>query len=99
MKRLMIAVIQAYLAVGGFLGVILLSSYVFGPAWQFGPFWWLGSWSTFTSYLWILLIALIAHFLRAFLWLPELLLWYFSDSGVPFGQWLAPGFYVVELND
>jgi hypothetical protein len=22
-----------------------------------------------------------------------------SDSGVPFGQWLAPGFYVVELND
>lgn len=44
-------------------------------------------------------MALIAHFLRTFLWLPELLLWYFSDSGVPFGQWLAPGFYVVELND
>ena len=98
MKRFIVAVIQTYLAVGGLLGTILLSSYIFGPAWQFGPFWWLGSWSTFTSYLWILVMALIAQFLRTFLWLPSLLLWYFSDSGVPFGQWLAPGFYVVELN-
>lgn len=98
MKRLVSAVLQIYFAIGGLLGAIVLASYIFGSTWQLGLFWWLSSWGAFSGFLQILLAGLISQIVRTLLWLPSLVIWYFSETSVSFGQWLAPGFYSVILN-
>jgi hypothetical protein len=92
-KRFASAVLQLYFAIGGLLGAIVLASYVLGPALQLGVFWWFSSWAAFSGFTQILLAGLVSQIVRTLLWLPSLVIWYFSESSVSFGQWLAPGFY------
>ena len=98
MRRFATMLLQLYLAIGGFLGIVVLASYILGPTLQLGIFWWLTSWAGVSGILQILFAGLIAQFVRTLLWLPSLAIWYFSDTGVSFGQWLAPGFYSVITN-
>ena len=71
------------------------ASYTFGSTWQLGLFWWLNSWGAFSGFLQILLAGLISQIARTLFWLPSLVIWYFSETSMSFGQWLAPGFYGV----
>lgn len=78
----------AYVAIGGGLAVLLGASYFVG-AYMAGGI--VGLLSAPVTWL------VIAMPIRGLLWLPSLIVWYFSAAPTGFWQWLAPGLFTYQL--
>ena len=94
MKKILTYLGIAYIAIGGLLAVPLAVSYAYAQWFVVIKM----GWSIF-SFAGLSLIMLtgyliaIAPTIRAFLWLPSLLMWHNDPGMYSFWMWLAPGFF------
>jgi|SaaInlStandDraft_3_1057020.scaffolds.fasta_scaffold44380_1 hypothetical protein len=91
---------NAYTGIGVVLGMMLWLSYEIGCfklCWLMGwkqTLWFLFSWKGILILSSIQMLGFLSAPIRAFLWLPSLLWWFFSGSPISFFMWLMPGFFI-----
>jgi len=90
-------ILGIYIGIGSLFGIPMSISYIYAE-------WFIIinlGWQIFSiSGLLALLIAgwyiFITPIIRSFIWLPSLIMWFYTDGGqnYSFFKWLAPGFYI-----
>lgn len=88
-----------YFAIGVALGVPMSLSYMYTQMlliWDLG-FFGIFSFSGLIVILYSSYLIIVAPIVRAIIWLPSLIIWFYTDGGqtYSFFKWLAPGFYYL----
>ena len=94
MKKILMSIGIGYLCIGGFMGTIMGISYAYAQAFVlFSMGWGMFSLSGLSVLMFTGYLIVVTPIIRAFLWLPSLIMWFNEPGLYSFWRWLAPGFF------
>ena len=95
MKNLLRNSFIVYLSIGGLLSIPMSISYMYAQWFVvISMGWGIFSISGLLAIMITGYLIVISPVIRAFIWLPSLIIWFNDPNSYNFWQWLAPGFFV-----